>query len=142
MQPTDYSRFGLPRYFIKVGISLIVLPIIVMVVTKLLYEDIREEFGNHNVEIMAVIVKSCVILGLSFIAFSRSKAENENTFKARMAGIVGAFVAGIIMVLIAPIFDLFGQGPIESMDSGQLIATMLLMSIVFRYSARKAIEKR
>jgi hypothetical protein len=142
MQPTDYTRFGLPRYFIKIGISLIVLPIIFMAVTKILYDDIRVEFGSHNVEIMTAMFKSFVILGLSFITFSRSKVENENTFKMRMAGILGAFITGIVMVLISPIFDLFGEGPIESMDSGQLIVTMLLMSMIFRYSAKKAVQKQ
>lgn len=142
MSQPDYKKFGLPRYFIKIGITLIVLPIVFMVVAKLLYENITGEFGARNVEIMKTMFGNCLILGLTFISFSRSKIENESTFRNRLASFMGAFVTGITIVMLTPIFDIFGQGPINHIDSRQLITFMLIMSMLYRYSMKKEIEKQ
>lgn len=142
MQQNNYSNRGLPRYFIAIGISLIILPILLTIMANAYYHDIRTEIGNHNVEIIKAVFGNCIILGLAFIAFTRSKVENETTWRARLGGILGAFVAGVVMVILSPVFDLFGSGEIESIDSRQLISFMLIMSMVFRYSAKKSIEKQ
>lgn len=110
-----------------------------MAITKLLYDDIRAEFGDRNVEIMKGMFDTCIILGLTFITLTRSKIENEAANKARITGIVGGFMTGIVMVLLTPLFDLFGEGPMESMDSRQMVIMMLIMSMIFRYSAKKKI---
>lgn len=142
MQQINYSRFGLPRYFIKIGITAILLPLAFMVTTKLFYDDVRAQFGNHNVEIMKAIFANCIILGLAFIAFSKSKAENEKTAFARISGYIAGFATGIVMVFISPVFDIFGTGEIEAIDSRELISFMLIMSLIFSYSAKKGIEKQ
>lgn len=112
-----------------------------MAVTKLIYNDARAEFGDHKKEIMKVIFDSCVILGLTFITLTRSKVENEATKNARITGIVGAFIAGIVIALLTPLFALVGMAS-EELNSRQLVIWMLVMSLIFRYAAKRAVQKQ
>ena len=113
-----------------------------MVITKMLYDDVRAQFGNHNVEVMKAIFGNIIILGLALIAFTRSKIKNERNTFAQISGYIAGFATGIILVFISPVFDIFGSGEIEAIDSRELISFMLIMSMVFRYSAKKATEKQ
>lgn len=141
-QQLTNSNRGIPRYFIPIGMCLVILPVVFMAVTKLIYDDVRAEFGDHNRDILKVIFDSCIILGLTFMTLTRSKIENEATKNARITGIIGGFMAGIVMVLLTPLFDLFEAGPLEGINSRQLVMWMLIMSLVFRYAAKRGIQKQ
>lgn len=142
MSQPDYTSIWLPRYFIKIGIGTILLSIVLMVTVTLLYNDVRAEFGNHTTEIMKASFLNIIILGLTLITFSRYKKEDETSVRKRLTGILAAFFTGIAIVLISPLFDIFSPDTIEVIDSRQLIIIMLVMSIAFKYSAKKDIEKQ
>lgn len=142
MSRPDYTRIWLPRYFIKIGIAILLLSIITVIALALLYTDIKSEPGNHTTEMIKAAFVNLIILGLVFIVFSRGKQEDEKSVQKRLAGILGAFVTGITIVFISPVFDIFSTEKIEVIDSRQLIIVMLIMALVFKNSNKKHIEKQ
>jgi len=142
MQQTDYSQLGFPRYFIKIGIALIILPLLFMGVTKGMYGNVTEEFGARNVEIMKVFFNIFIIIGLAFLAFSRRKHQDESIIRIRMAGLFGSFIAGIIIVIISPLADIIFGTEIGKYESEHLIILMLALNIVFSNSTKQQVEKK
>lgn len=111
MNQSDNSPKGLPRHFMVIGIGLILLPLVFMAITKLMYDDVSSKFGERNIEIIEAFSGTCIILGLLMINLTRSKVETEAIKNARITGLVGGFMTGVVMVLLTP--QVFGKKAIE-----------------------------
>jgi len=139
---SDYSKFGLPAYFTKIGIALIILPLLFMGITKWMYGSVTEQFGEYNVSLMTEIISGFIIIGLAFIAFSRTKLQDEATVRRRLAGMFGSFVTAIVIVIISPIFDLIVGTETDVYDGKQLVILMLILNIVYRYPFKTGAQKQ
>ena len=139
---SDYSKFGLPAYFTKMAIALIILPVVFMGITKWMYGSVTEQFGEYQVSVMTEIISGLIIIGLAFIAFSRTKLQDEATVRRRLAGMFGSFVTAIIIVIISPIFDLIVGTETDVYDGKQLVILMLILNIVYRYPFKTGAQKQ
>lgn len=127
----------LPSYFRWIGLSIIFLAILYPVIYKLL----DPESLKSSRELVKMIIMSLANLGLSLIAVSRLKIENEAIWNIRFRSLVFACILGITQVILEPLKDLLTGQPIEDSTSQGLVFMLLLVYLSMFYLQKKAMEK-
>lgn len=110
----------LPSYFKRIGISLIIASILVLIAFKIeVFEGSKETWKHVSI--------SLILLGLSIIALTKNKIEDEFTMLLRLKALGAAFIFGLAYVLISPILNLiFGDDVNEYPSSLSFMMSMLL----------------
>lgn len=73
------------------------------------------------------ISSSLILLGLSIIALTKNKIEDEFTMLLRLKALGAAFIFGLVYVLISPFLNLiFGDDVNEYPSSLSIMMSMLL----------------
>ncbi|HEY0669210.1 MAG TPA: hypothetical protein VGD22_13580 [Sphingobacteriaceae bacterium] len=119
----------LPRYFKIAGLLIIVISVLLRIWANALMPDFK------------LYVPSLIILGMSIIAFSRNKVEDELTLLIRLKAMSAAFVFGLIEVILKPIFNNWFDYNLNETDSGRLIGKMLFFYFLFFYFFRRQQNK-
>ena len=117
----------LPRYFKIVGLSVVIISFLLRIWANPLMPDLK------------LYLPSLIILGMSIIAFSRNKVEDELTMLIRLKAMSAAFIGGIIEVMLSPVFRNW-LSP-NTNDSGRLIGKMLFFYFLFFYLLRRLQNK-
>ena len=136
MKKTEGKAVGLPNYFKKIGIVLIILVIVVMFILKGLNYDF-DSIPKGNIKTIAM---NLFILGLAFIALAKDKIEDEMHVFLKLKSFHSAFVFGIIFTIIFPIFDIVINDDIQQIPVQQLVI-MMLFSQISTYFLLKRSEK-
>ena len=118
----------LPNYFKKIGLAIIILAFLGGVILVVTIEWTKEQF-----EMLKLFSGNLFILGLLFLALSKDKIEDEQTLFIRLQSMAGAFVWGIIYVIINPLIDLIISQPITEMKARSLIGSMLLVYLIIYF---------
>jgi uncharacterized membrane protein YvlD (DUF360 family) len=84
-----------------------------------------------------VVTLDALILGLSFIAMSKDKVEDELTMFIRLRAMAAAFITGIVFVIVKPLVDLLFSTPSENITAPGGILTMLLFYIMTYYYQKR-----
>lgn len=138
MENKSKKTVGIPNYFKKIGIILLLLVLAIGIVLKLS----GIEFDESTKDIRKILSLDIIILGLTFIAFANDKIEDEMTTHLRLKSMSGTFLFGIILTIINPIGNLVFNEPIaQELNYHQLIMTMLLIQISSYYGLKKAEAK-
>ena len=130
---TDYFNKPLnllPNYFKKIGLGFILASVVFVVSVKI--------SGIHPTaekkEMMKIISKDVVLLGMMFIAFSKEKDEDELTMLIRMKALASAFVYIVIFKIVSDVFGIIDQELIENMN-GYFFQMMIWYFFIY-YSAK------
>ena len=130
---TDYFNKPLnllPNYFKKIGLGFILASVVFVVSVKI--------SGIHPTaekkEMMKIISKDVVLLGMMFIAFSKEKDEDELTMLIRMKALASAFVYIVIFKIVSDVFGIIDQELIEN-KNGYFFQMMIWYFFVY-YSAK------
>jgi hypothetical protein len=121
----------LPPYFLYVGIGFVIISGIVFL------------FGRgvflFSKETTSVISGNLFLLALTLLAFTKDGIEDELTALIRVRAMSVAFLFGVSLVIIEPIFDLvFGDEPVYENGVYELLFTMYVMYFVtYLYWRRK-----
>ncbi len=109
----------LPNYFKKVGIIIVLLSFILIVLKKML------NYNDYLGVPAKILFFSMLIGGLTIFALSKDRIEDEMNMQRRARSMSGAFVFGVVILIVNPLISLlFGDEPSE-MPSHQLILTMV-----------------
>jgi hypothetical protein len=125
--------FLFPVYFKAMGAFLIVaapVPLIIRLLTNV-------EHSNPDNYLLKVVTLDALILGLSFIAMSKDKVEDELTMFIRLRAMAAAFITGIVFVIVKPLVDLLFSTPSENITAPGGILTMLLFYIMTYYYQKR-----
>ena len=136
MKKSEDKAVGLPNYFKKIGVALIILVIVVMFILKGLNYDF-DSIPKGNIKTIAM---NLFILGLAFIALAKDKIEDEMHVFLKLKSFHSAFVFGIIFTIIFPIFDIVINDDIQQIPVQQLVI-MMLFSQISTYFLLKRSEK-
>jgi hypothetical protein len=136
MKKSEDKAVGLPNYFKKIGVALIILVIVVMFILKGLNYDF-DSIPKGNIKTIAM---NLFILGLAFIALAKDKIEDEMHVFLKLKSFYSAFVFGIIFTIIFPIFDIVINDEIQQIPVQQLVI-MMLFSQITTYFLLKRSEK-
>jgi hypothetical protein len=118
----------LPNYFKKVGLSLIIITIISIVITKGFHLD-----DLFNKKILGTIFLDLLIFFYCMIIFSRDKIEDEMTILIRLKQFAGTFAGIVAMVICRNIMDIAtGENP-KNYSATELILFMCFIHLTFHY---------
>ncbi|MEO6611034.1 MAG: hypothetical protein ABIT05_00025 [Chitinophagaceae bacterium] len=123
----------LPNYYKKIGIAIMILPLIIILWFKLF----DSAFLHSHKEAIWTILPSIFILGLSFIAFAKDKVEDEMTLHLRLKAMGMTFGFGVFSVITQPIWDWVWGDPVKVLSSQHLIVIMLVFYIVFFFFLKR-----
>jgi uncharacterized membrane protein YfcA len=137
MKKTEGKAVGLPNYFKKIGIVLIVLVIVVMFILK----GIHYNFDATQKENIKIIYMTLINIGLAFIALAKEKIEDEMFVFLKLKSFYGAFFFGIVFTIIYPILDVITNDDIQQIPAQQLV-TMMLFSQISTYFLLKRSENK
>jgi hypothetical protein len=107
MKNTKQMPRQLPNYFKKIALGLIAISIslIVLSISKIIQSD-------H------VVVKnisfSILFIAFLLLAISKDKNENEAIAKLRLQSFAGAFVFGVVMIILEPFLNFLFEGSFVS----------------------------
>jgi L-asparagine transporter-like permease len=121
-----------PTYIKFVGILLIAFSVILTFIIKPLNFAFAQE---HPFWIRAYFYDA-LFIGLSMIAFSKDKIEDELTNLYRLRAAFFAFTTAILAVIINPIIDLLFSSPPENPIGYSIVLNMLLMYIGWYYTQK------
>jgi len=136
MKKSEDKAVGLPNYFKKIGVALIILVIVAMFILKGLHYDF-DTIPKGNIKTIAM---NLFILGLAFIALAKDKIEDEMHVFLKLKSFYSAFIFGIIFTIIFPIFDIVINDDVQQIP-GQQLVIMMLFSQISTYFLLKRSEK-
>ena len=125
MKKNESKAIGLPNYFKKIGIVLIVLVIVVMFILKGLHYNF-DATQKGNIKIIAMTL---INIGLAFIALAKDKIEDEMFVYLKLTSFYGTFIFGIVFTIIYPILDVVTNDDIQPIPAQQLVTIMLFSHI-------------
>jgi hypothetical protein len=124
----------LPRYFKKIGLVTIGLAFVPLIIFRLMG---LQSLHAHK-DLIKVLLLDFLIVGLSLIAWSEDKLEDEMTVTLRLKSIAQVFGLAVFYVLIDPIFNFFKGHGIDFISGQQLIILMLLLYLMTYYSQKNS----
>jgi hypothetical protein len=137
MKKTKSKGVGIPNYFKKIGVALIILVIVVMFILKGLHYDF-DTIPKGNIKTIAM---NLFILGLAFIALAKDKIEDEMHVFLKLKSFHSAFIFGIIFTIIFPIFDIVINDDIQQIPAQQLVIMMLFSQISTYFLLKRSENK-
>ena len=137
MKKSEGKAVGLPNYFKKIGIALIILVIVVMFILKGLHYNF-DTIPKGNIKTIAM---NLFILGLAFIALAKDKIEDEMHVFLKLKSFYSAFIFGIIFTIIFPIFDIVINDDIQQIPAQQLVIMMLFSQISTYFLLKRSENK-
>ncbi len=137
MENKKDKKSGLPTYFKKIGVVLILVIFILGLGLKLL----NYQYDDATKGIRKTIALDLIILGLLFIALAKDKVEDEMTVHLKLKSMASGFIFAVVFTIIYPFINLAFNDPIKEISSGQLIMTILIVQITTYYGLKKAEAK-
>ena len=132
--PDSFTKYFLPSYSKIIGLVLIIISIIVLIFTALVKSYIYFFPASHQV---LMFNRLSFVCGLSLIIFSREKAENEETYKARFNAFVFSLWASILIIIIFEVINILNnQVTLSAVDF--LIIEMCIYYVFFRVTQKTA----
>lgn len=121
----------LPNYFKKIGIAFgcVDILIIILSIAKIIEAD---------EELLKSISGSILLIAFLLIALAKDKIEDELTIIIRLRALAGAFIYGVVILIVDPFINLLFEGAFYS-DKG---ATSLLNGMFVFYFIMVFIMKK
>lgn len=129
-------NFRLPSKFMKVGISLGILSIVMMFVRAFALEG--------DTEWMKLLLQKTLLIGMLIMSISKDKEEDEMVVILRSQSYAIAFVIGVIYALIMPYVEFGVDSVIESnisefknLGDFQVLLFMLMIQLLFFHNLKR-----
>lgn len=119
----------LPKYFKKIGLIVIILAFVPSVTNKVM--DL--EMLQSQKDLLKEFTLNAIILGLSLVAWSRDKVEDEMTVALRLKSVAFAFSFAVGFVILSPVVDLLFKDPIQDSTGQSVVMGMLMMYLMIYY---------
>lgn len=127
------KKHGIPTYFKKIGLAVVVLAFL----SGLIVKSLDVELAQHGKDLFRVITLNAFILGLLLIALAKDKIEDEMIGALKLRTMAFAFVFGVLIVVITPIVDLISNDPISEMSGHRVVLSMLGVYLVVYYLGKR-----
>jgi hypothetical protein len=125
------KRGGLPNYFKKVGLLLILITIIFAVIYQFILFKKSSVLSKH-------IFLDTLIIGLFLFSFANEKLEDERIMLIRLKAIAQAFVFALTITIISPVFFAVFGNELRDLSSIEVILNMLTMYNISFYIQKRA----
>lgn len=122
----------LPAYFKKVGLAVTILAIVPSMVAKMMSVDL----AHSHKDLFRLVISNAFILGLTFIAWSEDRNEDEMTVAIRFKAMAMAMGWVITYEIFKPFIYLLMKFP-EEQSTGQSVVLSLLFFYLMIYYLQK-----
>lgn len=130
------TRFRLPQYFYKVGISIIAITFVMMFVRAFAMEG--------DTEWLKLILQKAFLVGMLCMSISKDKEEDELTVKLRMQSYAWAFITGVVYALVMPYVE-FGVSNVvhsggeayKDLGDFQILIFMLMVQLMSYHALKR-----
>lgn len=130
------TRFRLPQYFYKVGISIIAITFVMMFVRAFAMEG--------ETEWLKLILQKAFLVGMLCMSISKDKEEDELTVKLRMQSYAWAFITGVVYALVMPYVE-FGVSNVvhsggeayKDLGDFQILIFMLMVQLMSYHALKR-----
>ncbi|MGJ8684158.1 MAG: hypothetical protein ACSHWW_06025 [Nonlabens sp.] len=133
--------FLLPSYFKLAGIALAVISIL----TVVLLNNLDHKF--QRIELLNEILYSLVLVGLTFISFSKDKDEDERITNLRFRSFSFAFGLMVLLFVFQPLIELLSdfaftdlnheEGYYSGFSNHIFIALVIIAQLMYFYKFKK-----
>ena len=130
------KQSGIPNYFKKIGIGVMVLAILPAVLVK----TGSVEMAQHTKDLFKVFTMNAFIVGLLLIALAKDKVEDEMISAIKLRTMAFAFVFGVLIVIIRPIIDLISNDPITGLTGQEVVLQMLGVYLIVYYLQKRKLR--
>lgn len=129
-------NFRLSAKFMKVGIVIGVVSIIMMLVRKFAIEG--------NTDWLKLLLQKTLLIGLLIMSISKDKEEDEMVITLRSQSYAIAFIVGVVYALIMPYVEFGVDSVIESnvsefknLGDFQVLLFMLMIQLLFFHNLKR-----
>ena len=129
-------NFRLSSQFMKIGIAIGVLSIVMMFVRAFSIEG--------ETEWLKLLLQKTLLIGMLIVSISKDKEEDEMVVKLRSQSYVIAFVIGVIYALVMPYVEFGVDSVIESnvsefknLGDFQVLLFMLMIQLLFFHNLKR-----
>jgi len=129
-------NFRLPHKFLRVGITIATLSIIVMFIRAFVMEG--------DTEWLKTILKQCLLIGMLLMSVSKDKEEDEMTVTLRSQSYAIAFVVGVMYALVLPYVEFGVSNAVHSggeafkqLGDFQVLTFMLMIQLMFYHNLKR-----
>ncbi len=130
------KQHGIPNYFKKIGLAVMVLAFLLGVLAK----TGTIEMAQHPKDLFKLFTKNSFLLGLLLIALAKDKVEDEMISAIKLRTMAFAFVFGVLIVIIRPIVDLISKDPITGVTGQEVVLQMLCVYLIVYYLQKRKLR--
>ncbi|WP_407556800.1 hypothetical protein [Winogradskyella sp. 4-2091] len=129
-------KFRLPHRFMRIGVAIVVLSIVMMFV--------RAFIMDGETEWLKQLLQKTLLVGMLIMSMSKDKIEDEMTISLRGQSYAVAFIVGVIYALIMPYVEFGVSNAVNSggkayKDLGdfQVLLFMLMIQLMFYHNLKR-----
>ncbi|MEZ4856832.1 MAG: hypothetical protein R2812_10205 [Gelidibacter sp.] len=129
-------KFRLPHKFMKIGIVIVVMSILLMFV---------KAFGfKEHAEWLKLLAEKTLLIGMLMMSISKDKVEDEMTIQLRSQSYMFAFILGVVYALVMPYVE-FGVSNVvhdggeayKDLGDFQILLFMLMIQLMFYHNLKR-----
>ena len=131
-----FINFRLSPRFIKLGIAIVALSIVMMFVRAFALEG--------NTEWLKLLLQQTLLIGLLIMSISKDKEEDEMVTALRSQSYAIAFIIGVIYALVMPYVEFGVDSVVESnisefknLGDFQVLLFMLMIQLLFFHNLKR-----
>ena len=129
-------NFRLPANFLKIGITISLVAIVMMFVRAFAMEG--------ETEWLKLLLQKTLLIGMLIMSVSKDKEEDEMTITLRSQSYAIAFVIGVVYALIMPYVE-FGVDTVvksnatelKNLEDFQVLLFMLMIQLLFFHNLKR-----
>lgn len=135
MKNTKQTLRQLPNYFKKIALGLIAISVSLIVLSI-----------SKTIQIDHLVVKntsfSVLFIAFLLLAISKDKDENEAIVKVRLQSFTGAFIFGVVMIILEPFFNFLFKGSfISDKGAGEYFLMMFFFYFWMFFLGKRKLKK-
>lgn len=121
----------LPVHYKKYAFGIMIFSVLFIVLTK-------SKLLPIDKDIVKEISRTGILVSLFMLAFTKNKVEDELTSKIRLKALAGAFLYGVVIVILNPFLNILFQHSFSSDKGGaELVIGMLIFYFIIFYLSLK-----
>jgi len=129
-------NFRLPNFYMKIGISIVIVSIIFMFIRALALEG--------DTAWLKLLLQKTLLIGMLIMSISKDKIEDEMTIQLRAQSYMIAFIFGVLYALVMPYVE-FGVSNIvhsggeayKDLGDFQILLFMVMIQLMFYHNLKR-----
>ena len=141
-QFSNNRLFLLPARFKKLGYGIVLLALLALAINKIIDSSLVLAGSGDEPQkpaMFTTLFSILLIIGLSCIAWTREKIEDELVLSQRLRSMGVAFIGAVLYVIVTPLIALLGGYAIKTFYSTELVVGMLIAYLITFFILKRSV---